>query len=198
MAKHDVINWLISEATSVLSDLDSQATVSVQTPAEHVDVTEAFDEATYPFIGIRHLAGTPRSGGLGAGNARVTTTNYSNNTIDSAEYATIIDGQFELAPVTENDPAKQHRIADAVASHFDLIVRNGTFGPTIEDITVSDESQADRTSEYIRSTGVELSVTYTRSNTEPVTAAESVNVNVDDGQTNNTTDPNEFDYTYSG
>jgi hypothetical protein len=198
MGKHDVVDWLIAEATSVLSQLDSAGVLALSTPGSHVDVAEAFDESTYPFVGVRHLAGTPRSGGLGAGNARVTNENYNGDLIDSVDYTTVVDGRFEIAPVTDNDPAKRHRISDALAAHFDVLVRNNDFGPTVEDVSVEDESQADRTSEYVRSGAIELSVTYTRSNSQSVTAAESVAVDVDAGKDSDTSDPDEFDYTYNG
>lgn len=178
----DVVNWLLDEAETILTQTNADGITNVSTPAEHVDQTDAHDETTYPFIGVRILAAPTNTAGIGNGNLGVDSSNYSDGSIDSVTYYLERDARFEVIPVTDGNPQLRDQLADAVTRHFSVRSRQYPENvPTdIDSLSVGASTPTARTGEHVRESGVELGLPYTEYVTKSVPAAESVTTTVEE------------------
>lgn len=176
MRQSDVLNWVMDECETVLSNVSY---VSVSSPSEHVDEAQSDQDHGYPFVGVRPLGSVPQSAGLGSGEYVVDSLNYGNDgIIDSIDYRRDSDLTVEVIPTTDGRPSVRDDLGDDIYDHFGLLARRDKVP---EDITLhaEDSSPSGRPDDQVRATGVTLAIEFSRYITESVTAAETVNLDVD-------------------
>jgi len=192
MRTDELVSWLLDGAETVLSNASF---LQIDTPRAHVDVADAYDEQTYPFVGVRLLAAPPESSGLGNGSTYASAVSESAGSVDSVTETVRRTASVEVVPVTDDDPARRERLGDALALYYgsltDAEVPADATVPEVQNTTPQG-----RPDDLVRASGIELSITYTTSDQRPLTAAETVTTNVDaddDGD-----DESVYSFTLSG
>lgn len=159
MKESDIHEWLLSEVTTILSNT---SLVSLSNPATHVDVASAFDESTYPFVGILGIANTSQSAGIGNGDVVVDDTTYSGGQLQSITYRIDKELRVELDPVTDNDPKLRDDLCTELSDHFSLLARNGNHPADMEPPDVDESTTQNREDDFVRGEGVPMDIEYSR------------------------------------
>jgi hypothetical protein len=178
MQQSDVIGWLLDECESLLN---TSSVVAVSAPSDHVDVADAFDESTYPFIGVQKISNTPESAGIGADTLFVDSilTDADGN-VTSITYYGEPTLRVSVEPVTDDDAADRDGLADEITDHFGLIVRNDGEPADITVESIGEATPSDRTDDLVRADGVPIELSYERYVTDTdVDAAETVTLGLD-------------------
>jgi hypothetical protein len=177
MRESDVKQWLIGEVSSFL---DSSPLVSLANPSEHVDVADAHNDETYPFVGIQRTSSTPQTAGIGSGNARVDSVNYANSVAESITYRRDVLLQLNVIPVTDGNQALRDDLTNDLSDYFARIGRRNTHPEDIRNVNPRTGSPVDRASDFVRASSVVLEIPYSRYHVDDsITAAEEVNVDID-------------------
>ena len=154
MFTDELINWLISETATIL---DTAPRVSVSNPQSRVDIADAFDETTYPFVGIVPVSMTPLSGGLGNTEVVPTAVNTDDNEkFTGVEKTLRREFSIEITPVTDNDAAMRDRLADTLQFGFAERADRDAIPNDISQFSVPSGSPSGRTEAFTRSNAVEV------------------------------------------
>lgn len=188
MNQSDVTDWLLDELSSVLS---TSSLVSLSTPSAHVDVADAHDEQTYPFVGVRFISGDAQSAGVGQGDLYVDHITYDDNDIvESVVRRKDITLRLSVIPVTDHAPALRDDLSDEIADHLSLVAEKGEHPEDIDDISPEEATLNGRPDEGVRGQGIPVEIEYSRYLIDDnVTAAETVNLNIDVDDGDENTDP---------
>lgn len=178
MRESDVKLWLINETSTFLSN---SSLVSLSNPDTHVDTAEAHDDKTYPFIGLQSISSTPQSAGIGSGDVFVDSINYdTNGVVESIDFYREVTYRAELIPTTDGDEQLRDDLSDDLSDYLARIARKGEYPTYFEELSSDDSSPSDRTSDFVRATGVAVEVTYKRLETDTdITPAATVNLDID-------------------
>lgn len=182
MNADELVNWLISESATIIGNAPR---LDITNPERHVDIADAFDETTYPFVGLVPVAMTPLSGGLG--NTEVVPTDV--NTDGSGAFTGVektLRREFaiEVTPVTDNDAATRDRLTDAIQFAFSDRADRDAIPDDISDFSVTTGTPSGRSESFTRSNAVEVTgVLHTRRDVD-LPAAESVTWQVNADGTN--------------
>lgn len=199
MRESDVIEWLISESTTFLSN---SSLVSLSTPAGHVDVAEAGDPPVYPFIGIQKIASTSDSAGIGSGELYVDDLSYTNDgVLESITYRRDVTLRVEVIPVTDEDPKLRDDLTTDLTDFYSKKVRKDTLHSDMEGLKIEEATPQGRADDFVRADGIPIEIDYERYlvDNDP-DVADTVNVDIDVGDeadTDSTTDTDTFDESFS-
>jgi len=180
MFTDDLFSWLITETATILGDAPR---VSVSAPANHVDIADAFDEATYPFVGVVPITIDPISGGLG-NESMVPTEVYDDGGFDGVEKTLRREFSVEITPVTDNDPKQRDRLVDAIQLGYGTRIDADNYPDDITGLSLGSATPTTRSESLVRANGIELTgILHTRRDVD-VPAVESVSWTVEvDGTT---------------
>lgn len=189
MRQTDVIEWLASEAITVLNTVSY---LSLETPANHVGLAQDRDEEIYPFVGIQKISTASEDAGIGNGQLYAESASYSNGTIDSVTYGKDSTLRVNVIPTTDGDREVRDKLVEDLEDHFLLFARDERSVPDdMEEPTVEEPTPQGRPEEFVYADGVPIEIEYTRYiENSDVTAAETVTLDIDteDGATGETTD----------
>lgn len=161
MHTDELITWLLDTTETIVS---SSSAVSLDTPSNHVDVAEAFDDSTYPFVGIVPISMIPLSGGLGNEELYATgdVTDTNGNT-DGVEHTLRREFSIEITPVTDDDFGLRDRLTDEVTLGFAERSDAGETPDDIRQLSIGESTPSGRPESFVRANGMEVSgVLHTR------------------------------------
>lgn len=175
----DLLTWVFDTTTDVLADTD---VVSLSNPSAHVDIADAHDEATYPFVGVVPITLTSVSGGLGNETLTTVATTESGDTVEPTE---MLRREFtlEVTPVTNDDPQLRDQLTETLTLGFASRIK---YDDVPDDLTLSvgETTPSDRAESFVRANGVELNGELTTLTTNVLPATKTVSWGVtSDGQT---------------
>ncbi|WP_158293767.1 hypothetical protein, partial [Halorubrum sp. SP3] len=144
-------------------------------PDGHVDIADAFDETTYPFVGLVPVGMTPLSGGLG--NTEVVPTDVhtdNSGTFTGVEKTLRREFAVEVTPVTDDDAATRDRLTDAIQFGFSDRSDRDAVPDDITDFSVTSGSPGGRSESFTRSNAIEVTGVLHTSRDVDLPAAETV------------------------
>jgi len=181
MYADELIHWLIDETVDILG---TAPRVDVPNPQQHVDIADAFDETTYPFVGIVPIALTPVSGGLG--NTETVPTDVltdENGQFTGVEKTLRREFSIEVTPVTDNDAARRDRLTDAIQFAFSERTDRGNTPDDISDVSVTGGAPSGRSESFTRSNAIKITGVVHTSRDVDLPAVETVTWEVTSEQT---------------
>lgn len=197
MKESDVINWLIEELTTTLSN---SSLVSLSSPGQHVDVVNGRDPPRYPFVGLLQISNTPTARGIGNTNIVVDSLSYDvDGILDSITYRRDNELRIEMVPVTDDDAKLRDDLFTLIEDELSMLSKTGSFPDDMNTPEVDTSDTRDRSNDFIRSDGIPVTIPYSRYmiDSDPE-AAETVNVDIDVGDDEDwTNDMDSFDETFS-
>jgi hypothetical protein len=154
MNSDELIAWLLDVTETALSN---STAVSVATPSDHVDITSAHDETTYPFVGIEPISLTPESAGLG-NDTLVADSVITNNSGDVTGVTDALRRSFsiDVIPVTDDDPATRDALTDELTFAFAQRADSGDTPEDIHDLSVGESTPRGRPDSFVRANGTQL------------------------------------------
>lgn len=180
MNQSDVIQWLLSECETVLTQSNR---VSLSMPSNHVDVAEPSMEHPYPFVGVQPITTNQMSAGIGNGNLFVDSLNYgSDGILNSITYRREPTLRVEAIPVTDDDPKLCDDLGTELVDHFDLYTRTGGQPVDMDPPQIDDSTPQGRSDDFVDSDGIAMEIAYEHYITDDSPAvATTVNMDIEVG-----------------
>lgn len=196
MKQTDLITWFYDEVVTVLTDTSLVALDDVQ---QHVGLARERETPRYPFIGIDHDGGDPRSAGIGSDTTFVETLTFDNNDIlESITYRRDTELTVELQTLTDGDKELRSELAQEIRGHFAILSRQQTYPTDVQTLRVQETRQTGRPDEFVYGNGTVFPVTYSTFVTDPdPDVAETVNLAVEAAEDRDGTNSSQTDYTIS-
>lgn len=174
----DLLSWILNTTTDILEASD---VVSLSNPDAHVDIADAHDETTYPFVGVVPITLIPVSGGLGNETLTTVETTASGTEIQSTE---MLRREFtlEVTPVTDDDAHLRDQLTEELTLGFASRVKHGDVPDDVE-LSVGEMTPTDRVESFVRANGVELNGELTTRTTNALPITDTVSWDVTSEQT---------------
>jgi hypothetical protein len=196
MKQTDLITWFYDEIATVLTDTSLVALGDV---SQHVGLARERETPQYPFVGIDHDGGDPRSAGIGGDTTFVDHLTFNDNDIlQSITYRRDTDLTVELQVLTDGDKALRSDLAQEIRGHFAILSRQRSYATDIQTLRIQETRQAGRPDEFVYGDGTTLPVTYSTFITDPdPDVAKTVNLAVEAAEDSDGTNGSQTDYTIS-
>lgn len=164
-----LLTWVLDTTQDILATSD---VVTLNTPSDHVDIADAHDETTYPFVGVVPITMVPVSGGLGNENLTTVETTESGDTVEPTE---MLRREFtlEVTPVTDDDPHRRDALTEELTLGFGSRIKYDEIPDDLQ-LSVGETTPTDRSESFVRANGVELNGELTTRTTNAIPATQTV------------------------